>query len=238
MAIRLPADPKEDDYEDLVAACLIGLGYFIETNLHLRAGTTEVLELDMVATPVGDSLEGTVLLDAKSGKSGFADIFKVSGWMHYLGIKSSCVVRSQPPEAHKAEALEAVCKATGVAVTTLNMEKFDPDALLGPSVSIPHGTREALTAAAWWGWIGQRKCLSAFQSFCKSKAGSDAVEAAKAYRWAIEQSFFAATAIRRAGRLAERSRRLGLAERGLARRWVSVQTPAAGRSTWRSRLPG
>ena len=80
----MPIDPKEDDYEDFVAACLIGLGYFIETNLHLRAGTTEVLELDIVATPVDDPLEGRVLLDAKSGKSGFADIFKMSGWMNYL----------------------------------------------------------------------------------------------------------------------------------------------------------
>jgi hypothetical protein len=201
MTIQLPIDPKKAAYEDLVAGCLIALGYFIETNLHLREGTTEGLELDVVATPVDDPLEGRILLDAKSGKSGFGDIFKMSGWMHYLDIKHGCVVRSQPPDSHKAEAMSAVCKATNVSVTTLNMEKLASDIPLDASVTIPPATREALRVAAWWGRMGQRKCLSTFQSFCKSQPDSEAVEAAKAYRWAIDQSFFAETPIGRAGQL-------------------------------------
>ena len=69
MTVRLPKDPKDDQYEDLITACILGLGYFVESNLHLREESTEVLELDVVATPVDDPRTGTVLLEAKSGSS-------------------------------------------------------------------------------------------------------------------------------------------------------------------------
>ncbi len=39
------------EYEDLVSATLLGLGYFTETSIKLKEGTSEVLELDAVATP-------------------------------------------------------------------------------------------------------------------------------------------------------------------------------------------
>jgi hypothetical protein len=64
-------------------------------------------------------------------------------------------------------------------------------------VSIREEVRRPLIAAAWYGRIGKRLCLSAFQSFTKSSQLA-AADAAKQYRWAIEKSFFERWPIRKA----------------------------------------
>lgn len=204
VTISLPKKPKGDDYEDLVGAYLIALGYFIETNLHLREGTVEILELDIIATPATNPLTDALLLDAKSGKSGFADIFKMFGWMKYLGIGKGCVVRTEPPEADKRDAMEAVKKATNVHVATLDLASsaFDLACLDGSALPMPDEIRSKMLSAAWYGRIGQRKCLRAFIDFTKSLGdGVPEVKAATDYRWAIEQAFLAPEPIKRATRL-------------------------------------
>ena len=46
-----------------------------------------VLELDVVATSYEEEYPSEVLAEAKNGAWGFSDIFKVIGWMRYLGIE-------------------------------------------------------------------------------------------------------------------------------------------------------
>ncbi|RMH27506.1 MAG: hypothetical protein D6692_07590 [Planctomycetota bacterium] len=204
VTITLPKNPHGEDYEDLVGAYLLALGYFIETNLHLREGTVEILELDIIATPTTNPLSEAVLLDAKSGKSGFADIFKMFGWMKYLDISKGCVVRTQSPDASKRDAMEVVKQATNVHVATLDLasDVVDLACLDGASIAMTDDVRTSILSAAWYGRIGQRKCLRAFIDFCKSEGDSvEAVKAAIDYRWAIEQAFLAPKPIRRASRL-------------------------------------
>jgi len=85
LPITLPDKPLESDYEDLLAATLLALGYFCERSLHLREESTEVLELDVLATPSRDEEAGRIVFEAKSGKTGLGDLFKIFGWMKVHG---------------------------------------------------------------------------------------------------------------------------------------------------------
>lgn len=204
MTITLPKKPKGEDFEDLVGAYLLSRGYFIEANLHLREGSVEILELDIIATPPVNPLTDAILLDAKSGKSGFADIFKMYGWMKYLDIDKGCVVRTEPPEANTRDAMESVTKATNVHIATLDLASsvFDLACLDGAAIPMPDELQSAVLSAGWYGRIGQRRCLRAFINFTKSMGeGIAEVKAATDYRWAIEQAFLAQNPIKRAAKL-------------------------------------
>ena len=80
---RIPASGR--DLEDYVAGLFQAAGYFVEKNIRQR-DVADVLELDAVATSYDGPQPTSVLAEAKGGRWGFTDIFKVAGWMAYLGI--------------------------------------------------------------------------------------------------------------------------------------------------------
>jgi len=199
MTIRLPSEPKDKDYEDFVTSCMLTLGYFVETNLTLKEGKAEVAELDIVATPVDDPVHGAILIEAKSGKSRFSDVFKTAGLKEYLGIPNGVVVGAEPPDEIKRDAIEMVSKVTGVRVATVHPRKELPsEALARTVVELDDDTRIALLSATWFGRIARRRAMEAFGSYCKGNPGIEAVENARKYRWAIERSFFAERPLERA----------------------------------------
>jgi hypothetical protein len=73
------------DLEDYVAALFQSSGYFLERGIHERA-FTDVLELDVVADHADRPPPSGTIVEAKGGQWGFPDLFKVTGWMAYLGI--------------------------------------------------------------------------------------------------------------------------------------------------------
>lgn len=83
---RTPASGR--DLEEYVAGLFQASGYFVEKNIRQRE-VAEVLELDAVATSYDGPLPSSVLAEAKGGRWGFPDLFKVAGWMQYLGIERS-----------------------------------------------------------------------------------------------------------------------------------------------------
>ena len=86
-AIMLPDKPQSADaLEDYVAALFQSAGFFIEKNIIERDSHTEILELDVVGTSYDNDVPFSILAEAKSGKWGFPDIFKMIGWMKYLQI--------------------------------------------------------------------------------------------------------------------------------------------------------
>lgn len=81
---RIPDSGR--DLEDYVAGMFQAAGYFVEKNIRQR-DVADVLEIDAVATSYDGALPTSVLAEAKGGRWGFPDIFKVAGWMQYLGIE-------------------------------------------------------------------------------------------------------------------------------------------------------
>lgn len=198
MAICLPSDPKESTYEDLVTACLIGLGFFVEANLHLRDGTSEILELDVVATPVSEPVKNTILFDAKSGKPGASDLFKMYGWRTYLKIPKACIVRPGSPDLAKQQSLTKLAQQTQVHFVTVNLEDFDLSCFPSKSFDLPEEYRDLVIGNAWYGRMGKRICMKEFNIAAK-QSDIQTWQLAKSYRWAIEQSFFEPDPLHRVG---------------------------------------
>lgn len=85
--IALPQAPTTGrELEDFVGGLFLAAGYFVERGVHERS-VTDVLELDVVATSYAEPTPRSVLIEAKGGRWGFPDLFKVVGWMRYLGIE-------------------------------------------------------------------------------------------------------------------------------------------------------
>jgi hypothetical protein len=84
--VELPAVPAAGrELEDYVAGLFQAAGYFVERGIHERS-FTDILELDAVATRYDAPTPTSILVEAKGGRWGFPDVFKVVGWMQYLGI--------------------------------------------------------------------------------------------------------------------------------------------------------
>ena len=74
MALHLPENPTGEQFEDLLAAALRAHGYFTESRVRLRKRKHEVLELDVLATPLGGGPES--IFEAKKETPSFETIFK------------------------------------------------------------------------------------------------------------------------------------------------------------------
>jgi hypothetical protein len=97
--IALSQNPASGrDLEDYVAGLFQAAGYFVEKNIRQRE-VAEVLELDAVATRYDGPLPTSVLAEAKGGRWGFPDLFKVAGWMQYLGIERGGFFVKEHPAA-------------------------------------------------------------------------------------------------------------------------------------------
>ncbi len=197
MPIRLPERPKEAQYEDYVAACFTALGYFIETRVKLRKDSSEVLELDVVATPSGDRFSERVLVEAKSGKWGFSDIFKVYGQRSYLRISQGCIAYLEKIVESRAEDLNKIGKETAVCCSHLTTEPDTLSALPDPCVEMDDSLRATVLFIAWFQQIAQRLCYAQFIHYCKTKIDDELVSKAKQYQSAVQKSFFERNPLKR-----------------------------------------
>ena len=106
--------------EDYVAGLFQAAGYYVEKNVRQR-DVMDVLELDAVATSYDGPLPEAVLAEAKGGRWGFPDIFKVAGWMAYLRIDRGGFFVKEPPGtgARDVERMARTVAALGVALVDL-----------------------------------------------------------------------------------------------------------------------
>jgi hypothetical protein len=93
-SISLPKLPRGKAFEEFVSAFFQCDGYYIERNI-IERKVEEVLELDIITTNYDVSPPDISLLEAKSGEWGFPDLFKVRGWMDYLGIAKGIFIASK-----------------------------------------------------------------------------------------------------------------------------------------------
>lgn len=130
--LSLPHIPDSGrDLEDYIAGMFQAAGYFVEKNIRQR-DVTEVLELDAVATSYEGPLPVSVLAEAKGGRWGFPDVFKVAGWMSYLGISRGglFVKETSGPGRHDLERMQRTIAPLGVSLVDLG-DFCDPAARLG-----------------------------------------------------------------------------------------------------------
>jgi hypothetical protein len=198
MTIALPTDPDGDQFEDLIVSALLTLGYFVESNMILSQEGKEILELDVVATPIAMGSDARVLFEVKKEKFSFSNIFKLYGQKIYLGIHHACLVSMQETLGDQLVVFSAKGNELGI-----NMRSFP---LSGGSYTLLHEQKNSLsekeiasiTKAVWYQNIARRVALSHLRRECKGNRGVAAYENARNYLFASRASFFQKEALARA----------------------------------------
>jgi len=87
--VSFPSIPKDHYYEHYVSALIALSGRFVERSI-VKRGSEEILELDIVTSKFSNESIDKSIVEIKGGKHwGFPDIFKVRGWMDYLGLNKA-----------------------------------------------------------------------------------------------------------------------------------------------------
>lgn len=96
--INLENNPKEKNYEDYICAFFQSSGLYVERSIIYRE-TEEILELDIITTDFINKSPESSLIEIKSGKWSFGEIFKVKGWMVYLNFSNGIFIVKRKRDA-------------------------------------------------------------------------------------------------------------------------------------------
>lgn len=183
---EVPQTPRE--LEEYVAALFQASGYYVEKSVVERDHPEEVLELDVVATRYEDRFPVDRIIEAKSGNWGYPDLFKVAGWMKYLGIEEGGFFIREVPENKKLPKTASRADAIGIQLVLLDdfeaAERTFREAGFGEPI-------DALTVDLWRAsfWI-ERKLLDVLQEAAGEDEHVEGPRAAKSYHHLVNSSIF------------------------------------------------
>lgn len=126
-SISLPDLPKGKEFEEYISALFQCGGFYVERNIIEREGKEEILELDIVATNYGGEPLESLMVEVKSGNWGFPEIFKVKGWLDYLGYTQGLFITNKPKE--KTEFYEEKANDIGVKLVQIHDLSKAPESL-------------------------------------------------------------------------------------------------------------
>lgn len=110
VTLQLPSIPKDCYYEDYVAAILNAGGYYLDRSVHRTEDGLDLLELDVVATKYGADYYEETIIEVKSGGWGIKDLFKVKGWLNFLGRQKGAFIYQVTPNGKDETTMQAVAK--------------------------------------------------------------------------------------------------------------------------------
>lgn len=202
MKVKLPDRLENKEYEEAVSSYIRAFGYFVENRIILDHKGKEILELDTVVTPISSEFLNRILVDAKSGKNtGFADIFKIFGWKHFLDIPKGCIVRKTKPEERDTDALEEYHPQLNVSWETFNIDEDKFDTNIEKTFPVLIAKKDDLFInvflSGWWAAIAERICYREYKNFTKACQNEKLVTKLKQYEKACMLSFFEKDPIKR-----------------------------------------
>lgn len=205
MPIRLPDNLTGENYEDFVTAVLSTVGYFVETNLTLREASHDLLECDIIATPIRQPDDGMMLIEAKSGDRDRGSLFELYGKMQFLNIPRGCIVRPKSDRPERREALQTIQKHVDVHYATLDLaaENLDFGCIELDLLTADGELLGPIYSAVRYGRAAQRRCLRDFIKQSRNRRDETTVAKARQYARAIENAFLARSAKERARLLYE-----------------------------------
>ncbi|WP_049653483.1 hypothetical protein [Kitasatospora sp. MY 5-36] len=113
--VKLPDIPGAgDELEDYIAALFQASGHFVEKQL-VESDPADILELDIFTTDYAPERIVRRIIEVKGGGWGYTDLFKVVGWMTYLGLERGAFFvkkwgdRKTAPDRMKPLGLDVVC---------------------------------------------------------------------------------------------------------------------------------
>ncbi len=99
--VELPDFIEGREFEEYISAFFQVGGRYVERNI-IERDIVEVLELDIITTEYSNTEDLKInLIEVKSGRNwGFSDLFKIYGWMRYLGIDKGIFITKEKKEAN------------------------------------------------------------------------------------------------------------------------------------------
>ena len=198
MSISLPSDPNGEQFEDLIVSVLMTLGYFVESNMTLSQDGKEILELDVVATPVGEGAAARTLFEVKKEGLNFTNTFKLYGQKIYLGINDACLVSMRGASEDHLPIYQAKGRELGISMCPFPMTSVDLASLREQKNSLAAEKVNSIIGGLWYLNIARRQALSELKKRCKSLHGVAPYENAKKYLFSTRASFFQKEALARA----------------------------------------
>jgi hypothetical protein len=193
----LPELPQGIEFEEYISAHLQAAGYYVERHIVERE-TKEVLELDIIATDYDQSPPDIALIEVKSGDYGFADLFKVRGWMHYLGLpRGIFIARGEKQDTALFEGVAAELDMELVQIPCLEKCRDALSFLGGGS-----GTEDADIWAWRFSYWVERKLLERLKREKRRCPGAKRFAAMDKYHFRVTSGvFFAPTIVQRVDQL-------------------------------------
>lgn len=174
-----------NDLEDYVAALFQASGYYVEKSL-IERDPDDVLELDIVASKYDQGDVRRVLAEVKGGGWGYPDIFKIVGWMKYLGIREGGFLVKKPDE-HLSQIRERVAK---LGVTLAQFDDFSTASEVFAEAGL--GTPRSANLVELWrfSYAAERALVAALNNRFKSDKDRQGPREARGYHRLINDGTF------------------------------------------------
>ncbi len=198
MRIQLPQEPDGKQFEDFISACLLVLGYFVETRMVLQEGGKEILELDVVASPAGEGPDKKILFEAKKKGFTFPLIFKLFGQRTYLNIHNACIASREPCDPGHEGIYTHRSQEMGVRILQFPIEDCEIPKLAEPTNPLPDEKLDAFARTVWFIQISRRLAYWEFKRECRNNPKDGSYQLAREYDRSLQESFFQTTPIERA----------------------------------------
>ncbi len=147
---NLSEPPKEKEFEEFISAIFQCSGFYTERNIIEREEKEEILELDIVATNYDEKKPKTLIIEAKSGSWGFSDIFKIKGWIDYLGYSNGLLTTIKPKE--KADFYDRKASEIGTILIQIDDSSRAPE-ILSKAISCDLPIEEDLKIWRYSYWL-------------------------------------------------------------------------------------
>jgi hypothetical protein len=184
-SVSLPDFPKETEFEEYVSAFFQSGGYYIERNI-IERGVADVLELDIITTNYNISPPEIKLIEVKSGKWGFPDLFKIRGWMDYLKISKGAFIASE--EKRYINFYKKISNALDIDSVVLSDLSESKEAL---AEFMSNGSIEDVDISTWRlsYWI-ERNLLKCLTQKKNSRTDKKCFKSLKEYHFEVNSEIF------------------------------------------------
>ena len=201
VTLQLPTLPKDSYYEDYVAAILNAGGYYLDRSVHRTEDGLDLLELDVVATKFEAEHYEDTIVEVKSGGWGIKDLFKVNGWLTYLGHDKAAFIYQIVPEGKEEVIMQSVAKDLKIDLLSNPSQpdgKIDDTAILKSfGIDLSHFPKQAIKALRYTFDL-ERVMLDYIHSFAKANINFQTPERVYHYfRKLIDESFFIKDSLKR-----------------------------------------
>jgi hypothetical protein len=182
----VPSKPVE--LEEYVAALFQATRYFVEKNIIEKEPTANILELDAVVTSYEAQYPDSIIVEAKSGAWGFADIFKLAGWMLYLELDRGAFFASKEIEGKDSAIFQGKCK--DLDISFVHLADFKKALKPFEEGGFPAITDEKLVDLWRLSYWAERNLLDRLRAQSKSNANLNGPKAILEYLHLINNGIF------------------------------------------------